>query len=421
MNLPRLRATAVLIVAAACLAAAASAGAHQLAGVVPDLGARPVITHGTMARVAAVENPYDGPVLHSNRTHLIFWAPSGSGLRFDAGYESLMERFLADVAADSHKTTNVYSLSGQYGDSSGPAAYDSTYGGAVTDTDALPASDCAEPASGPAWSVCLTDDDLENEINHVVSADNLPQTRSDIYFLILPDGFATCTDSASSMCALGGSQSGFCGYHSATDGSDILYAVIPYNAVPGHCESGNPRPNGSTADPALSTLSHEHNETVTDPDPYGSWIDSSGNEIGDLCITNFGPALGGSGQQAYNEAIDGGHFYLQEEWSNASGDCEPRARADQVSIGLPSRPAAGTVIKLVAHGRAPQGSIVAYQWTFGDGSYGHRRITSPTFKSPGTYHVVLRTTDSWGNWAFASHVIRIYPAAAREPHHAVKR
>ena len=95
--------------------------------------------------------PYGGgPVLHSNRTHLIFWEPAGSGLCFDPGYESLIETFLNDVAADSHMTTNVYGLTGQYTDAGGPAAYDSTYGGSVIDTDPLPPSGCVEPATAPA-------------------------------------------------------------------------------------------------------------------------------------------------------------------------------------------------------------------------------------------------------------------------------
>ena len=51
---------------------------------------------------------------------MIFWAPAGSGLAFDPGYESLIETFLIDVAADSHRTTNVYGLSGQYTDGGGP-------------------------------------------------------------------------------------------------------------------------------------------------------------------------------------------------------------------------------------------------------------------------------------------------------------
>ena len=93
-------------------------------------------------------------MLHSNRTHVIFWEPAGSGLSFDPGYESLIETFLIDVAADSHRTTNVYGLSGQYRDSDGPAAYDSTYGGAVLANDPLPPNGCTEPPTGPPGGPC---------------------------------------------------------------------------------------------------------------------------------------------------------------------------------------------------------------------------------------------------------------------------
>ena len=43
--------------------------------------------------------------------------------------------------------------------------YDSTYGGAVVDTDPLPPNGCTEPAdTGPGWTVCLTDAQLETEL-----------------------------------------------------------------------------------------------------------------------------------------------------------------------------------------------------------------------------------------------------------------
>ena len=83
----------------------------------PRLGARATPS----ARPRGPHLPYGGgPVLHSNRTHLIFWQPAGSGLDFDPGYQSLIETFLADVAADSRTPTNVYGLSGQYADSPRP-------------------------------------------------------------------------------------------------------------------------------------------------------------------------------------------------------------------------------------------------------------------------------------------------------------
>ncbi len=244
-------------------------------------------------------NYSDGPVLTSNRTHVIFWAPSGSHLGFDPGYRPLVARFLRDVALASHQTDNIFGLTGQYTDLSGrPAAYASQYAGAVLDTDQLPATECTEPpVAGPGWTVCLTDAELQAEIEHVVHAHHLPTAQRDVYFLVTPRGLGSCMGTtASSGCALGGRVDGYCGYHRYTNDNAVDYAFIPYNAVIGHCQSNNPRPNGSTADPALSTIGHELAETITDPDGDG-WTASSGEEIADLCISTFGPPIGGSGNR----------------------------------------------------------------------------------------------------------------------------
>jgi hypothetical protein len=401
----RALASAVAVAAVAALIAVAPAAAQaRFIDLTPDVpsGAH---SHIAMNQKAPTLLYNGGPVINSNRTHPIFWEPAGSGLTFDPGYESLIETFLIDVAADSHKTTNVYSLSGQYTDSNGPAAYDSTYGGAVVDNDPLPANGCTEPATGPGWAVCLTDAQLETELEHLIAADHLPTTNHDVYFIITPNGFGSCTDSGSSSCALGGSQNGYCGYHSETP-SGIVYAVIPYNAVPGHCQSNNPRPNSSTADPTISTVSHEHNEMDTDPGG-NAWIDAEGEEEADLCLTNFGPSLSGSGGTAWNESIHGGHFFLQEEWSNADGACEPRAKPDSVSFGQVRTPGRPRLMSFAGRGSDPQGRIVSFEWFFGDGRTAFGRRVSHTFKIPGAYRVMLRATDSWGNWAYAGRTIRL--------------
>jgi hypothetical protein len=400
-----------LITAALVLLVAmpASAQARRFLGIVPDVPSRaadvPTATHALMAHRTNL--PYGGgPVLHANRTHPIFWDPVGSGLAFDPGYQELIQTFLQDVAADSHKTTNVYGLSGQYTDGSGPGAYDSTYGGAVVATDPLPANGCTEPAmTGPGWTVCLTDAQLETEIQNVIAADHLPTTNHDVYFLITPNGLGSCTDVGSSTCALGGSASGYCGYHSETpDG--VPYAVIPYNAVPGHCQSNNPRPNSSTADPTISTISHEHNEMVTDPDG-NAWIDAQGNEDGDLCLTSFGSSLGPAGATAWNENVHGGHFFLQEEWSNVDSSCQPRAKPDELSFGSAREPGHGRSVSFTAHGSDPEGHMVGFEWFFGDGRAGFGRRVAHTFRIAGTYRVMLRSTDSWGNWAYAGRTVRV--------------
>jgi hypothetical protein len=384
---------------ALALVAAPSALAKRFAGVVPDV---PTGTHLHPRPLAHAANlPYNGgPVLHSNRTWVIFWEPQGSGLSFDPGYEQQIITFLKRVAADSHKPTNVYGLSGQYHDSSGPAAYDSTYGGAVVATDPLLANGCTEPLTGPPWSFCVSDSQLEAELSHIVAADHLPNSGRDIYFLVTPNGLGDCETSGPSNCALGGSADGsYCGYHSSTpDG--ILYAVIPYNAVSGHCQSDNARPNASTADPTISTISHEHNETVTDPQAT-AWIDGSGNENGDLCITDYGAApLGGSGLSAWNEVVGGGHYYLQFEWSNDSSSCQPRDESGSSYFGNPRRVKAGKPASLLGSASDPDGSIASYDWFFGDGRVGRHHQVTHTFKRAGVYRVVLRATDSSGNYAF---------------------
>ncbi len=380
----------------------------------------------TRARFAAAANdtgnlPYGGgPVLHANRTHVIFWQPSGSGLSFDSGYEQLIDKFLAEVAAASHDPSNVYGLTGQYTDSLGPATYESTWGGAVIDTDRLPPNGCVEPpVSGPGWTVCLTNSQLQAEIEHVVAVDHLPTTEVDVYFLVTPKGLGSCTDSSSTSCSLGGSVSGYCGYHSETPDGNVLYAVIPYNAVSGHCQSDNPRPNSSTADPALSTISHEHSEMITDP-VGDAWIDSAGNEDGDRCITNFSAPIGGAGASAWNEDIAGGHYYLQGEWSNEDHGCRPRDESDQVTFSAwASRSAArarrrttSRAYRLLARARDPDGRIVSYVWLLGDGAIARGRSVSHTFRRPGTYRVTLKTSDAAGNWAFYTRAISVAVAGA---------
>lgn len=407
------RAALVLAASLACVfPAVAQARHHRLAGLIKDANGRHARAH--IAGFAGL--PYGGgAVLHHNRTHLIFWQPAGSGLTFEPGYRALIETFMSNVAAASHSTTNVYGLTGQYRDSRGPAAYSSRYGGAVTVTDPLPPNNsCTEPpATGPGWSVCLTDAQLQREIERVIRRNRLPTRSTDLYFLVTPNGFGDCEYSGSNSCALGGDINGYCGYHSVTNDGRVLYAVIPYNAVPGHCQSNNPRPNDSPADPAISTISHEQSEMITDP--FGdAWVDpNSGNENGDLCLSNFGPAIGGSATSEWNENINGGHYFLQEEWSNHSGGCAPRARPDAASFRATLHSASGLSVWFAARASDPQGSIVAYRWFFGNGHTAAGRQGQHRYWHPGRYRVVLRTTDSWGNWAYYAATLAISRAGGR--------
>jgi hypothetical protein len=64
-------------------------------------------------------------------------------------------------------------------------------------------------------------------------------------------------------------------------------------------------------------------------------------------------------------------------------------------------------VSFLARGSDPEGHMVGFQWFFGDGHAGGGRRVSHAFRIPGTYRVMLRSTDSWANWAFASRTVRI--------------
>src|SRR5207248_9538666 len=80
---------------------------------------------------------HNGPVMHTNRTHAIFWGPSGS---FTSTYVSIVTKYFTDVAHDSGLRGNVFSTDTQYTDNvNGNILYSSTAGGAILDTNAYPA------------------------------------------------------------------------------------------------------------------------------------------------------------------------------------------------------------------------------------------------------------------------------------------
>jgi PKD repeat protein len=67
------------------------------------------------------------------------------------------------------------------------------------------------------------------------------------------------------------------------------------------------------------------------------------------------------------------------------------------------------LLAFTAHGSDPDGRLVSFNWSFGDGRGTFGRHVSHLFRTPGTYRVMLRATDSWGNWASASQTIQITP------------
>ena len=250
---------------------------------------------------------HGGPTMTTNTTYAIYWNPTGYSKSLPGGYDTLVNRYFTDVAADSNTTTNVYYTATQY---SG-IKYQSTFGGAIPDTHALPASGC----SYSGVSACLTTQQLRNEVSAVVNGDpSLPRGPNVQYFLFTPPGVGSCDGSS---CA----YTYYCAYHDwiGSGSSEIIWANQPYVENVSGCDAGH-HPNSLPGDAVLNVVSHEHNEAITDPNG-NAWYDRRGYENGDKCAWSWGAWLGGSGSTVYNQLIHQNHYALQLEYSNLDGGC----------------------------------------------------------------------------------------------------
>lgn len=278
------------------------------------LGLVPTLTNGNAggARGSGSNLSYhNGPVMRTNTVYAVYWIPAGYSV--SSNYRTLIDGFFQNVAADNGKTSNVYFSDTQYSDTSGKIAYNSSFGGSVVDTNALPASGCTDSYT----TVCLTDAQLQAELTKVMAASGWTGGAGKLFFIFTARGIGSC---AGSSCAF----SQYCAYHSwiGNGTGAILYANMPYaDTVAAACDIGQ-HPNGDDADATLNVTSHEHNEAITDAQG-SAWFDRRGYENGDKCAWNFGTALGSTGgtNTMYNQAIGTGRYYLQQEWSNARSGC----------------------------------------------------------------------------------------------------
>jgi hypothetical protein len=273
-----------------------------------------------------------GPVMPSNANYTFYWSPSGLSA-YPAEYTSGINQYLTDLAHDSGGHANVDSVATQYGDSSGQhSAYASHFNGQIVDTDPYPASQC--PHAAPVTN-CLTDAQIQTEIGKYLTAHGLPRDLKHEYFLLTPPHVEDCFDNDPNDpngpyggCSAGEPQAiaVFCAYHSNSLASPIfIYAVDPFVTGNPGCDDGN-HPNGPSDGALEGGLSHEHNESITDPLPNSTWTDigGTGGENGDKCAGIMGPKLGKHNGAVYNQVVNGHFYWYQTEYSNQGQACLQR-------------------------------------------------------------------------------------------------
>ncbi|HEY5188229.1 MAG TPA: hypothetical protein VII87_04285, partial [Solirubrobacteraceae bacterium] len=305
--------------------------------------------------------------------------------------EDLVKQFLSDTAHDSLSPGNIFSTLVQYHDGRGAGSTRLAYDPAA---DSLDVSDpyparsrqCASPSGIVA---CVTDLQLQQEIDHVIAA-HAPTARglANMWFVFLPPDVDTCLQAGA--CATGA----FAGYHSLFNlghGSTVYVSVpdplVELTPPPGSDPQGNPE-----AESTLQTVAHEAEEAITDP-VGTAWMDPNGFETADKCEvgpqqgTPLGYAPDGS---PYNQVINGHEYLLPDMWSNAASGCVLSSTASgsplplhtislhqysswvSGSLGVPKRvPVAIALIR----GLGPV--ALAHTTTRADGSWGPVQLRGP--------------------------------------------
>jgi len=255
-----------VIASVAILTVAVPAGAmvtkvEVAPGTTAEVGLQPRVVGslGSAGNAAEFANPNGAAVLHSNQTYAIYWDPTD---HYHGDWQGLIDNFFQALGAESGSLNSVFAVDSQYVDKSNqPAAYRSTFLGAYTLTTKYPASGCKDPApleepdqlviEGAPTPVCLTNEQIQQELKSFIALHGLPKGMGTIYYLLTPPGVTVCLDEAATHCSdYSGAEGGpsykhsFCSYHSDInpdaetnpeavangDANTILYSVVPWTA-----------------------------------------------------------------------------------------------------------------------------------------------------------------------------------------------
>jgi hypothetical protein len=158
----------------------------------------------------------------------------------------------------------------------------------------------------------LTDADIVAIVNKAIFPNGvLLNDPNGVYFVLT----SADVNETSGFCT------SYCGWHNHTTigGTVIKYAFVGNgDRCPSACQAQTISPNGNAgADGMASILSHELEETATDPRLNAWYQNSTTEENADKCAWKFGSEKTLPSGAKYNMTMGGVHYLIQENWVDA--------------------------------------------------------------------------------------------------------
>jgi hypothetical protein len=294
--------------------------------------------------------------------HAIFWdgngaepfeGSPGSGI---PDYKGMIERFFTDVAAGSTGTSgqscttahcNDFTVEPQFGQEGAGTppsvtpgentlSFDKTHANdVIVPTDPYPskADQCASPSNA---AVCVTDAQIQAEVDEVASAYGNSRGLNNIWYVFLPPNVDECITAG--LCG----TNAFGGYHSLSNlGHGVTIYAVGIDTIienGGVFQGIDPNANPD-AEITVDIADHEVNEAMSDPTGVG-WLDANGFEIGDKC--EFGPQRGSvlgfaANGSPFNQVINNHRYFTQAMWANDDGTGNPDC-VNSATVATPQLP-----------------------------------------------------------------------------------
>jgi hypothetical protein len=192
-----------------------------------------------------------------------------------------------------------FNINTTYGDTTGDVENSVFYVSSASDLGSLGTS--------------LADNDIWTIVMNAISTGKLPLDANGVYFVLTAPGVKETS----------GFLTQYCGWHTygTYNSTNVKFAFVGDAAGPsfGSCAAQTATsPNGDpAADAMASVISHELEESVTDP-LLDAWYDSTGDENADKCAWSFGTTYAANGAMA-NMHLGNRDFLIQRNWLNAGG------------------------------------------------------------------------------------------------------